>query len=563
MSPQRLSAHHCYFVSTLKPVRRLIVTTAMCLSVVVGGMTAAVAQEASAPPAGDTPPPSGEVTQATQTSTGATTDTAGEQTATPTQAPPPQEAPAAASQPASETTSAPAAATSTAPTADQTGPATQETPQPSAPASGDAASAPASGQPAASAEGSAGNATQTATPAQAPSPQEAPAAASQPTSATPAAAATGTAAGATAPAAGATPTAAPATGTGQAGEQKASAESSKDGAAASGKADQAANKGGTESEKVLKNQEKPPEQDTGLQSLGINLISNKIQLDITESYVHTTNNQIFIEGFGVIPILVVGNVTVQQVRKDLFTTTAALRYRVTDKLQAELRVPWQYTIVRQSVPTGLSSNAVLSPNKDTLGYSNGFGDISIGVNYSIKDEGLSTPSLLGGLTFKGRNGRDIFDSPDASLHPPTGSGFFSLGGSLSASKTSAPAIVYGSVGYNYAFARKNVVFTPSNQPPVLVNFTPGNNFNISMGVAISLNYNFTLNMSYAQSVNLTSEINGRKLANSATDAITLRIGGTWRFSPKRSADVGVSFGVTPDAPDFRLDIRLPWKFGNA
>jgi hypothetical protein len=359
---------------------------------------------------------------------------------------------------------------------------------------------------------------------------------------------------------------APAAGAGQPAQPQTPAPENQAGAApASGEAAQGKEEGSSESEQVLKNQEKPPEQETNLSSLGINLISNKFTIELTQSYVHSTTNQLFIEGFGVIPILVVGNVTVQQVRKDIFILTTALRYKVTDRLQAETRLPFEYMIIRQSEPAGLAANAVVSPSQDKLGYENGLGDVTFGLNYSIKDEGLNSPALLAGLTFKGRNGRDIFDSPDPALHPPIGSGFFSLGGTLSASKTSAPAIVFGSVGYSHAFPRHNVVFIPTNGPATatLIDFNPGDNFNLSMGLAISLNYNFTLNMSYAQSVNFSSKINGRTLGNSATDAITLRLGGTWRFSTKTSADVGISFGVTPDAPDFRLDIRLPWKFGNA
>lgn len=523
MSPQRLLAHHYFFLTTLRHVRRQIAATALCLAVAVWGVTTAAAQEAATSPAEETTAPAVSEQQAPEASPSTPSsgaDTSGEQAPTPS--------------------------------ATDGNSAQQEAPPSSSPSGAGEGSTPTEGQSEAPAGG--GDAAEQGGETAPPADQETPSSASQPAAEKSSAPAGGE--GAAQPAAAEKGAAAP-----QA-QGAAAPQDGQEGGAGSAQAEQTAKEGDSESAKALKGQEKPPEQETGLQSLGINLISNKIVLELNESYVHTTNNQLFIDGFGVIPILVVGNVSVQQIRKDMFVTTASLRYKVTDKLQAEVRLPYQYAIVRKSEPTGLAANSAVSPSQDSLGYSGGFGDVSVGVNYSLKSEGLSSPSLLAGLTFKGRNGRDIFESTDATLRPPTGSGFFSLGGSLSASKTTAPAIVFGSVGYNHAFPRYNVVFTPANKPPSLIDFEPGDNFNLSMGVAISLNYNFTLNMSYAQSVNFSSHISGRKLGNSATDAITLRIGGTWRFSTKTSVDMGVSFGVTPDAPDFRLDMRVPFKFGD-
>ena len=581
MSPLRSFAHHCCWYTALRAARRRLVATVLCLAVAAWGAAPAVAQETStAAPADQATAPADSAPQAQETPPSDAAEASGTQPSTPqaagsgnTQQTESQPSPASGtdgeSKPASDQSAAPAegAGGGAEQPAGGTAPATQEPPS--------GTSQPAAAETSSSPTGKEQTGTAPPAPDQSAAPTEGsgaaqgagtPSSANQPAAETPSASS-----GENAAAAGAAPSAAAQPGTtpsaargaaapaAQAGDQKATSQDNKNGAAAQQPSDQ----GGSESAQVLKNQEKPPEQETGLQSLGINLISNKIVVEITQGYIHTTNNQLFIDGFGVIPILVVGNVSVKQVRKDIFSTTFALRYKVTDRLQASVSLPYTYTITRLSEPTGVTANSSVNPNQDTLGYSGGVGDVSIGVNYSLKDEGLSSPALVTGLNFKGRNGRDIFESPDSTLHPPTGSGFFSVGGSLSASKTSAPAIVFGSVGYNYAFPRYNVVFTPANKPPALVNFEPGNNFNLSMGMALSLNYNFTLNMSYAQSVNLSSHINGIKLGNSATDAITLRIGGTWRFSTKTSADVGISFGLTPDAPDFRLDVRVPLKFGNA
>ena len=41
----------------------------------------------------------------------------------------------------------------------------------------------------------------------------------------------------------------------------------------------------------------------------------------------------------------------------------------------------------------------------------------------------------------------------------------------------------------------------------------------------------------------------------------LGIGGTWRPGPRRSYSVVLSIGVTDDAPDLSLSLRVPVNFG--
>jgi hypothetical protein len=290
------------------------------------------------------------------------------------------------------------------------------------------------------------------------------------------------------------------------------------------------------------------------------LISGNFEVSITESYTHTSANQLYIDGFGILPIVVVGNVEVQSVRRDIFNTTLGASYKLTDKLQWSVRLPWQYSMSRVATATGISGNNVASPNKETTSQAADLGDISTGFTYQLLSEGLNRPLLFGGLDFKARNGRDVFETPDPAAKSPVGSGFYSLRGSLSASKSTSPAVVFGSLSYAYAFPRNQVLYQPANQPPALINYKPAPNISMSAGVALSINYQLSLNFSYAQSLNFSSKINGNTLPNSATDAITFRMGGIWRISEKTSIDLSSTFGISPDAPDFTLALRVPWRF---
>ena len=63
------------------------------------------------------------------------------------------------------------------------------------------------------------------------------------------------------------------------------------------------------------------------------LIAGKFQVSLTESYTHLQTNQLYIEGFGILPIVVVGNIDVQNVRRDIFSTVVGASYKLTNKLQ--------------------------------------------------------------------------------------------------------------------------------------------------------------------------------------------------------------------------------------
>jgi hypothetical protein len=291
------------------------------------------------------------------------------------------------------------------------------------------------------------------------------------------------------------------------------------------------------------------------------LISGKFQISFTENYTHLQTNQLYIEGFGILPIVVVGNVDIQNVRRDIFTSVLGASYRLTDKLQVSLNVPWQYSMASISTATGINGRKAAAANNEGTSRSSSLGDITTGMFYQLKRESLSLPSLSGSLDLKLRNGRDFFETPDPAAHAPVGTGFYMLRASLSASKTSAPAVVYGALGYAYNFARHNIPYAPAGASGVLIkSYEPGPSFNVSAGVSLSLNYQLSLNWSVAEASQLASKVNGSVSPNSATNAISFRMGGIYRVSSKTSVDLSLTTGLTNDAGGTTIALRLPWSY---
>lgn len=322
-------------------------------------------------------------------------------------------------------------------------------------------------------------------------------------------------------------------------------------------------KEGSNAEKALQANKKEKEEKQPLSSVkqaATGLLSGKFGIQFLEDYTHLSTNQIYINGFGILPVLVVGNVDVQKVRRDLLTTTLSFSYKYTNDLQFSFRFPFQYSFTRLSQANGVTGNSIVNSKSDQLTTSFDIGDLSAGVTYHLINQGLKMPDVYVGLNLKSRTGRDAFQTRDAQAHPPSGSGYNSVMGLVSFDKLSAPALLFGSISFAYGLPRKNVLLCPSLGQCVQLDYSPGPNLGISGGMAISLNYQLTLNFGYQQTINFPAQINGRDLPNSQTNVIMMSIGGTWQFSPKHSIAVTFYQGVTADSPDFRLGIRVPWQF---
>lgn len=303
----------------------------------------------------------------------------------------------------------------------------------------------------------------------------------------------------------------------------------------------------TQEEKEKKKIETTPE---------TSLIKGRLQVEVIESYVHTSSNSLFIEGLGLLPVLILGPIEVQKIQRDILNTTLVVRYKITDKIQASLNVPYQLIFTRIAAAAGTAGGGVtVNPSSDNTTSTAGLGDINGNVTYQWLNEGLLQPSVTLALGFKARTGQDIFETTN-----PTGTGYNSVNVSINASKSSEPAVVFGYLSYAYAIARRDVVYTPPNLPARTIDYEPGDNIGLGFGIAYALNYKLTLSTQFQESINLPAAINQQELANSMTNSASLRFGGTWRINDQTTIDLSLTSGLTNDSPDFILSLRIPWRF---
>ena len=121
----------------------------------------------------------------------------------------------------------------------------------------------------------------------------------------------------------------------------------------------------------------------------------------------------------------------------------------------------------------------------------------------------------------------------------SGSGYYSIGAGVSASKVIDPVVLFGSLGYTYAFDASGL--NQNRGGEILNEVQPGDSVNFSMGLAYSLSHEVSLRASYQQSYNFETNLGLRTSSN-------------------RIVNLSFGFGLTEDSPDVLLGLSLPIDF---
>lgn len=289
---------------------------------------------------------------------------------------------------------------------------------------------------------------------------------------------------------------------------------------------------------------------------GILLKQGKSNVSVQEEYAHYSSNNIYIQGFSILPVLVVGEISVQGIKHDIFTTTLSTKYGILDNLEVQINVPYLYGIEKHS-------NASANPPWEQTKSGSGLGDISATLYYQPVTENASRPAIMFGLTGKSRTGRSVFDviynDKDIPNKMVTGSGFYGLRGSVSMIKTSDPVVIFGTVGYMHNFSRHNVNIN-SGGTSQSANITPGDTISFNVGTSYALNYKMSINVMYRQGYTMSTKKNGKTVVNSSVDSAVLQFGTNWAYSKNKFLSFNVGSGLTPNSPDMTLNLMFAYTF---
>ncbi len=294
--------------------------------------------------------------------------------------------------------------------------------------------------------------------------------------------------------------------------------------------------------------------------------------ELSLEYARADRNRALFRGIELVEVLLIGQFDINESRQDVLTSTAGLRYGITDRLEVGVRLPFVYraenTVVTPIVP-GETPEPIASSVNGT-----GIGDLELSARYQLLSGRPGRPFLIANLQGVIPTGESAFDVPrDAlgrQLEAATGAGFFAISPSLTAILPSDPAVLFGTLGYTHNFG--DDVNTEIGDLRI-ERVQPGGAISASFGLGVSLNQRTSFNLGYAHSWVLGTETKVRLRnppENNDPGLITqnsrdlqlgrLLFGVTYRINNRANLNWAFEVGATEDATDLRAVIRLPVVF---
>jgi hypothetical protein len=280
------------------------------------------------------------------------------------------------------------------------------------------------------------------------------------------------------------------------------------------------------------------------------LPSGTLEVDNTASYFSSSSDHLTVNGFALLPILVVGDITSQRTRADYILPTMTARLGLPHKFQLEAQVPYGYELIRSVDATG----------KQTSSSNWGLGDISAGLSRQLATEHGRLPDMLANVRFKSTTGADSFDL--SSAETALGTGFNALSGNLTMAKSSDPVVFFGNLSYTQNFAAHHTIPStdPTNPGATTVGYiSPGASMGFTLGSVLALNPETSMTLGWDQRWTRTSQLNGADIPASYLVEGTLRLGTTYVYAPGKTVDLSFGVGLTPDTPSLQFSVGFPFR----
>jgi opacity protein-like surface antigen len=291
-------------------------------------------------------------------------------------------------------------------------------------------------------------------------------------------------------------------------------------------------------------------------------------------YAQSSSSRIAFAGYTLIPTLFYPNVDVREVRRNSTAASLTVRRGITNRFELEVRIPYAYRsddiVSRDSAAAGTADRVSQSSGKS-------LGDVELAARYQFNQGSAHIPYFVGGVRFKSRTGHDPFEvvtdctirctGPDAGgtglpLTLPTGSGFYALEPNIAWFMPSSPATFFGNFSYMHNFKRSNVSRTLlDGATEALGDITSPDSFGFNAGMGFALNDKIAVSFGYDHISIGRARQNGQTLPNSLrTQLGTIMAGFSYRLDHQRTINISLGGGLTRDAPDVGLVVRIPFAF---
>ena len=284
---------------------------------------------------------------------------------------------------------------------------------------------------------------------------------------------------------------------------------------------------------------------------GLLLPQGTIEIDHSTSYFNSSNDRINISGFALLPVLVVGDIASQRVRKDLILPTLTTRIGLPGRLQFEAYVPYGYERIR----------TVDANNVQTSQSTFGLGDLTFGLSRQLVFEHTRWPDLLANVRFKTTTGVDSFNL--SSSQTALGTGFYAVQGNLTAAKSNDPVVFFGNLSYTANLNGTHTIqSTNADGQPVSIpgHFEPGDAIGFQLGSILALNPETSMTIGWDQRFTRSTTLNGQTVPSSSLVEGSLRLGMSYLYAPGKTIDLSFGVGLTPDTPNLQFSVGLPFRY---
>jgi len=256
--------------------------------------------------------------------------------------------------------------------------------------------------------------------------------------------------------------------------------------------------------------------------------------------INSSSDNIVIDGFSIFPVLVVGDIISERVRRDSTQLSLGWRMGLPYDLQLETNIAWNY----------LRISRIKAESEEENFYDTGAGDLELGLSYQLTNDHEWLPDSLVAARWKTTSGIDPYKYTDPE-NKSTGSGFNALNIYYTAVTVDDPLAYYGSISYTFNF----------DDQKAIGRIKPGDTIGFSLGTSIAINFKSSWSFGFSQSWTRETKLNSQKLTGTNLTSATFNLGFNYTINNQSSLNTTLGIGLTEDSPDFNFGINVPVRFG--
>jgi hypothetical protein len=305
---------------------------------------------------------------------------------------------------------------------------------------------------------------------------------------------------------------------------------------------------------------------------GINVLTPKgtLVFDNALEYQNSASDRLVFAGIQIVSGVELGLLEASQTRNDSGLLLDTLRYGIANRLEVEATVPW----VTRSDRVTLVETADTTLSRTETIHGSGLGDVEGTLRYQITQGQNGSPIVVAALRVISDSGTGpfnvLYDKQGVAQRLPTGSGFWALDPNFTVIYPIDPIVLFGAFGYQHSFGQDiNKTFGSDLGQVRVGHVQPGDSISAAIGFAFSLNPRFSYSLGYRENyffptstvfLPSTLSVTGSKQESLPLQAGALLVGGSYQINRHVSLNLNFEFGVTPDAPNDTILLRIPYAF---